>query len=108
MSARQTKLQTDKEGYLKNLADWDTEAAQELAESESITLTTEHWELIQLIRAFYNTYKISPTMRVLVRQVGQQLGADKGRSIHLMKLFPVSPLKRLSKIAGLPKPPNCD
>jgi len=36
-----------------------------------------------------------------------KLGADKGRSIYLMSLFPGSPAKLGSKIAGLPKPDNC-
>jgi tRNA 2-thiouridine synthesizing protein E len=101
-------LETDRDGYLKDLADWSLDIAGQLAESESIDLTEEHWELIHLIRDFYVKYKISPTMRVLVRQAGEQLGPDKGRSIHLLTLFPDNPLKLLSKIAGLPKPPNCD
>lgn len=92
---------------MKDLSDWSTEVAIQLAESESITLTDNHWEIIDLIRDFYSTYKISPTMRVLVRQVRDKLGQEKGRSVYLLTLFPDNPLKLLSKIAGLPKPPNC-
>lgn len=92
---------------MKDLSDWSTEVAIQLAESESITLTDNHWEIIDLIRDFYSRYKISPTMRVLVRQVRDKLGQKKGRSVYLLRLFPDSPLKLLSKIAGLPKPPNC-
>lgn len=101
-------IDTDREGYLKDLSDWSADVAVQLAESESLTLTDNHWEVIHLIRDFYMQYKISPTMRVLVRQVRDKLGAEKGRSFHLLTLFPDNPLKRLSKIAGLPKPPNCD
>ncbi|MCZ6459336.1 MAG: TusE/DsrC/DsvC family sulfur relay protein, partial [Gammaproteobacteria bacterium] len=36
-----------------------------------------------------------------------QLGAEKGTSIYLLKLFPGSPAKLLAKIAGLPRPTNC-
>ena len=101
-------INTDRDGYLKDLTDWSADIAGQLAESESVVLTADHWELIHLIRDFYMKYKISPTMRVLVRQVREKLGPEKGRSIHLLTLFPDSPLKLLSKIAGLPKPPNCD
>jgi tRNA 2-thiouridine synthesizing protein E len=101
-------VNTDRDGFLKDLSDWSADTADQLAESESIVLTEDHWELINLIRDFYMTYKISPTMRVLVRRTGEKLGPEKGRSIHLLTLFPDSPLKLLSKIAGLPKPPNCD
>ena len=46
-------------------------------------------------------------MRALVKYVRLKLGPDKGRSIYLLKLFPGSPAKIGSKIAGLPKPANC-
>ena len=46
-------------------------------------------------------------MRALVNYVRLKLGPDKGRSIYLLKLFPGSPAKIGSKIAGLPKPANC-
>jgi len=101
-------MDTDRDGYLRDLSDWSADLASQLAESESIVLTDDHWQLIQLIRDFYMKYKISPTMRVLVRQAREKLGPEKGRSIHLLTLFPDNPLKLLSKIAGLPKPPNCD
>ena len=46
-------------------------------------------------------------MRILVKQVGLQLGKEKGTSLYLLQLFPGSPAKIASKIAGLPKPTNC-
>ena len=46
-------------------------------------------------------------MRPLVKYCRLNLGADKGSSIYLMSLFPGSPAKLGSKIAGLPKPENC-
>lgn len=97
----------DKEGFLRNLEDWNPAVAEALAEREGITLTDAHWEIIQLLRDFYREFELSPAMRPLVRYVGQQLGPDKGRSIYLMRLFPGSPAKIGSKVAGLPKPTNC-
>lgn len=97
----------DKEGFLKNLSDWDKAVATELADNESITLSPEHWEIIELLRQFYQEYELSPAMRPLVKYVGQHLGKDKGRSIYLLQLFPGSPAKLAAKIAGLPKPDNC-
>jgi tRNA 2-thiouridine synthesizing protein E len=97
----------DKEGYLVDLADWDSAVAAELAREEGIELTEAHWELIQLIRGFYAEYEVSPAMRVLVKHVREALGEDKGNSIYLMQLFPGSPAKLLAKVAGLPRPTNC-
>ncbi|HJN52325.1 MAG: TusE/DsrC/DsvC family sulfur relay protein [Pseudomonadales bacterium] len=99
---------TDKQGHLKNLSEWSPDIAQQLAEGEQIELTEEHWEIIHIIRDYYQQFKISPTMRVLVKAVREKLGPQKGRSIHLMLLFPNSPARQISKIAGLPKPTNCD
>jgi len=97
----------DSEGFLRNLADWNPEVARQIAESEEIALTPAHWEVIELLHEYYREYDSSPAMRPLVKYCGLKLGADKGRSIYLMSLFPGSPAKIGSKIAGLPKPDNC-
>lgn len=100
-------IATDKEGYLKQLEDWSEPVAEAIAAEEGIKLVDEHWELINAIRQFYQEFGLSPAMRPLVKFVKQQLGADKGNSLYLLKHFPDSPAKRLSKIAGLPRPENC-
>ncbi|WP_299592491.1 TusE/DsrC/DsvC family sulfur relay protein [uncultured Microbulbifer sp.] len=97
----------DKEGFLRNLDDWSPKIAEALAAQEDITLTDDHWDVIRLLQRFYREFELSPAMRPLVKYVGQHLGPEKGRSIFLMQLFPPSPAKIGSKIAGLPKPTNC-
>ncbi len=104
---QEEKFETDREGYLVDLADWSEAVAEQLAASEGISLTDEHWALIKMIRAFYETFEVSPAMRVLVKHTREQLGEKKGNSIYLLKLFPGSPAKLLAKIAGLPRPTNC-
>ncbi len=97
----------DKEGFLKNLADWNIEVATALAQQEGIDLTSEHWQILHSLRDFYQAHEVSPAMRPFVKYIGQELGADKGKSIYLLKLFPGSPAKIAAKIAGLPRPDNC-
>lgn len=97
----------DKEGFLRNLDDWSPEVATQIAASEDIELTSAHWEVLNLLRDYYATYDASPAMRPLVKYCALKLGADKGKSIYLLGLFPGSPAKIGSKIAGLPKPENC-
>jgi tRNA 2-thiouridine synthesizing protein E len=97
----------DKEGFLKDLSEWNPAVAGEIAASEGIELTEAHWEIIELLREFYRRYEASPANRALVRFTAAELGPEKGRSIYLMSLFPGSPAKLGSKIAGLPKPDNC-
>ncbi|WP_286238581.1 TusE/DsrC/DsvC family sulfur relay protein [Neptuniibacter halophilus] len=97
----------DDEGYLRNLADWSPAVAEQVASAEGIELSAAHWEIIEVIRDFYQQFELSPAMRPLVKAVAIKLGPEKGKSIYLMKLFPGSPAKLVAKIAGLPKPDNC-
>lgn len=97
----------DKEGFLRQLADWEPAVAEQIAAAENLELSDAHWEILGLIRDYYRQFDASPAMRPLVKYCALKLGADKGRSIYLMSLFPGSPAKLGSKIAGLPKPDNC-
>jgi tRNA 2-thiouridine synthesizing protein E len=97
----------DKEGFLLDYTAWTEALADQLALAESITLTSEHWEVIKLLRGFYQEFDNSPAMRALVKYCKIKLGPEKGNSAYLLSLFPGSPAKIGSKIAGLPKPDNC-
>lgn len=97
----------DEQGFLLDLNDWNRELAEQIAQSEGILLSSSHWEIIELLREFYQEYSVSPAMRILVKQTRLKLGDDKGNSHYLLSLFPGSPAKLASKIAGLPKPTNC-
>lgn len=100
-------IEVDKEGHLRNLEDWSEEVAEFIAQEEGIQLTQEHWTVVHLLREFYHTFELSPAMRPLVKYVGIHLGKDKANSIYLLGLFPPSPARIASKIAGLPRPANC-
>lgn len=101
------QIALDKDGYLVNLDDWTPDIALGLAQAEDILLTKEHWEIIHLLQNFYREYQISPAMRALVKYTEKILGSKKGKSIYLLSLFPPSPARIASKIAGLPRPTNC-
>ncbi|MEC7582073.1 MAG: TusE/DsrC/DsvC family sulfur relay protein [Pseudomonadota bacterium] len=97
----------DDEGYLLTLDRWNESVAVELASRENIELTEAHWEIIRLIRKFYQRFQIAPASRALISYVRKELGSDKGRSVYVMRLFGGSAAKTVAKIAGLPKPDNC-
>lgn len=97
----------DEHGFLIDLSSWNEALAETIAMQDGIELSPAHWEIIYLLRDFYQQYEISPAMRILVKQTKAKLGEDKGNSHYLLKLFPGSPAKLASKIAGLPKPTNC-
>lgn len=100
-------IETDKEGYLLNSGDWDTDVAEHIATIEQIELEQEHWQIIQFVRDFYLKYDTSPAIRALVKSLKTEYGEEKGNSRYLYRLFPKGPAKIATKIAGLPKPAKC-
>ena len=102
-----TTYETDEEGYLVNLNEWNEEIGKAIAVGENVDMTPGHWEVVNFLRDYYNEYQIAPAVRVLTKAIGKQLGADKGNSKYLYELFPYGPAKQACKIAGLPKPTGC-
>ena len=107
MAAPAPTLKFDKEGFLLRLRDWSPAVAQHIATGEGIVLTEQHWEILNLLRRYYEEFDSSPAMRPLVKYCAVNLDKDKGKSMYLLSLFPGSPAKIGCKIAGLPKPDNC-
>ncbi len=88
-----------KDGFLCHMDEWNQQTAIELAQQENIKLTENHWEILHLVRHFYQKYQHSPEMRALVKFTQQELGEKKGNSLYLLSLFPNSPAKLACKIA---------
>lgn len=100
-------IDLDKDGYLVDLNDWSEDVAHALAAQAGIELRPEHWEILTLLRSFYQEFELSPATRPLIKYTALKLGADKGNSLHLNRLFNGTPAKLAAKLAGLPKPTNC-
>lgn len=103
----QQQFATDEYGYLKNLDEWSEALAVEIARKEGLELSEAHWEIVWFVRDFYQEYKTSPAIRMLVKALAQKFGEEKGNSRYLQRLFPDGPAKQATKIAGLPKPAKC-
>ena len=87
------------EGYLADPSQWNEEVAKGLAQEEEIELTDKHFEVLKFIREQYEKGDV-----LTIRKVGKSGIVDiKG----LYELFPGGPLKKSSRIAGIPKPASC-
>lgn len=101
-------VETDEDGYLKDLNDWTDEAAIELSKTEDVELTDEHWAIVRFLREYYAEYQIAPMVKILTKEIAKKEGMEKkAASKHLYELFPSGPAKQACKIAGLPKPTGC-
>ena len=107
MHTNTSNIELDADGFLKDLTLWNESVARQLALQDDLSLTEAHFEIIYLLRGFYQQHQVAPANRPFVKMVKLAFGPDKGNSIYLMTLFPQSPAKLAAKISGLPKPPNC-
>ena len=97
----------DEEGFLLKIADWTEEIALEMAAEDDIELSSEHWEVINFLREYFEEYEFAPAVRILTKAIAKKLGNDKGNSRYLYSLFPYGPAKQGCRFAGLPKPTGC-
>ena len=92
-------IEVNDEGYLVNKADWSKEIAAEMAKEDGIELTDKHYEVLEYLRD-----QEAAGASLTIRRVGKSGITDiKG----LYQLFPGGPLKKSSRIAGIPKPASC-
>lgn len=92
-------LPVNAEGYLVDYNAWTREWANEVAQTNGITLTDKHWAVIEWLRK-----KQAEGVALTIRKVGTS-GITDIKEFY--QLFPGGPLKVSSKIAGIPKPVSC-
>ena len=89
------------EGFMTVYDEWNEEIGRELATMIGIDeLTEEHWAVIRFLRSDFAEEGETATLR-RVSAVG---GVP---TKQLFVLFPKKPAKKMSYIAGLPKPKGC-
>ena len=96
-------ISTDDEGYLVCFEDWTRAVAEELAARDGISLTDEHWILIDFLHRFYNEMQIAPEMPILSRQLCKDQSDCRWTRGYIKTLFPDG-AKMACRYAGLPGP----
>ena len=92
-------LDVTEDGYLNDLSQWNKEIAIEIAKEEGIELQDKHWEVIAWIQE-----QVKKEVTLSVR------GIKKSGVVDIKEfytLFPGGPLKKATRIAGVPKPKSC-
>jgi tRNA 2-thiouridine synthesizing protein E len=101
------EIPTDAEGYLANLEDWSEDVARLLSTQDSLDLTDRHWKVLNWIREYYQENGTAPNLRVMQKNIGNDLGEEYGDKKYLFDLFPYGPAKQAARYAGMPKPTGC-
>lgn len=88
------------EGYLTDPSQWNESIAAAIAAEEGIApLTEAHMKVIRYLREAQ-----AKGQNLTIRSVGKS-GVVTTKELY--DLFPGGPLKKSSKIAGIPKPVGC-
>ena len=100
-------IEFDEHGYLIDLNDWTEELAVYLSTQDELELSTDHWEVINFMRAYFTQYQITPMTKMIVKKMNKQIGIEKYNVKYLYTLFPRTPVTHAYKYAGLPRPSGC-
>lgn len=87
------------EGYFTNPSQWTKEIAAEIAKEENIVLTDQHYAIIDFLRNRHSSGEA-----LSIRSINQSKIIDVKT---FYQLFPGAPLKKATKIGGIPKPASC-
>ncbi len=90
-------------GDLQNIADWNPDIAKALAEKDGLTLRDAHFEILHVMRDYYDQFNISPIRKLLKRDIAEMLSDLKANDDYLISLFPGGVMHQGLHIAGLPK-----
>ncbi len=95
------EVHIDDEGFLTDPSEWSEEIAAFLAGQIGITeLTEDHWKVISFLRSDFAEQGETATLRRV-----STVGGIPTKELY--QLFPKKPAKKMSYIAGLPKPKGC-
>jgi TusE/DsrC/DsvC family sulfur relay protein len=87
------------EGYFTNPSQWTKEIALEIAKEEGVVLTDKHFQVLNYLRDRFTRGEA-----LSIRGINKS-GIVEVKDFYQM--FPGAPLKKSTKIAGIPKPESC-
>ena len=85
--------------------DWNRNKSAKLAMLEGISLTDQHWDVIDYLRKLYLKHGLPRYARTTARALNRQFAAQGG-SKYLYRLFAAGPVTQGSRLANLRTPAN--
>jgi len=92
-------VDVNEEGYFTNPSQWTKEIAVEIANEVDLVLTDQHYAIIEFLRK-----RFIAGDALSIRSINHS-GVIDVKTFY--QLFPGAPLKKATKIAGIPKPTSC-
>lgn len=91
-------------GFQNAPHEWSPEVAEQLAQTEGVELSDEHWEELNALQEYYARHEFD---RIQVRELSDALDEkfhDRGGIKYLYTLFPKGPIAQGCRLAGLEMP----
>ena len=96
-------IETDDDGYLVEINDWNEDVALATAAVDELEMTDKHMDVVRYLRSEHvDNAGNEPNERTIMKDMGKVWG-KKPSSKDMYTLFPGTPSKQGRKIAGLPK-----
>ncbi len=97
-------IETTETGFLENMEDWNEDIGLAIAESEGLSMTERHWDIVNYLRKeYYDNNGNQPNNRVMAKAMAEKWPDEKVNASTLFELFPGTPSKQAGQIAGLPE-----
>ena len=100
-------IDLDQDGHLVDHRIWTPEIAQTLANSLDLQLTDWHFEILFALRKFYADYGYAPATRPLIKYLSKTVNPEISNQLLMLKFNTGLVARHLTRLSGLPKPPNC-
>ena len=102
-------IEIDEYGYLIDPADWSAALSEQMAEDDGLSLTDDHWLLIDFLLRFYKEFQLAPELPILSRRLCKDQRDCRWTRKYIKKLFPEG-ARTACRYAGLPAPVgrSCD
>ena len=98
-----SSIETDNDGYLTELNDWNEDVARAIAKVDELEMTDQHMDVVRYLRSEHiDNAGNEPNERTIMKDMKSVWG-KKPTSKDMYTLFPGTPSKQGRKIAGLPK-----
>ena len=94
-----TSVDVNEEGYFTNPAQWSREIAVAVAAEEGLELSDQHFAVLEYLRKRHLDGEA-----LSIRSINKS-GVVDVKTFY--QLFPGAPLKKSTKLAGIPKPASC-
>lgn len=100
-------LQLDQDGHLIDYQVWTPDIAKQLAQNIDLELEDWHFNILFALRMFYQEYGYAPATRPLIKYLIKTVNPEISNQLLMQRFKTGLVARHLTRLSGLPKPPNC-